>query len=53
MDRKNLVEIKAGEVGTGILIEHDGYISPEVGNNKQLFESYKRLNDITIFLFAL
>lgn len=45
MNRKNLVEIKAGEVGTGILIEHDGYISPEVGNNKQLFESYKRLNE--------
>ena len=45
MDRSNLVEIKRGQTGTGLLIESDGYISPEVGNNKQLFESYRKLNE--------
>ena len=38
MDRKNLVEIRKGESGTGLLIEHDGYISMECGDNKKLFE---------------
>ena len=38
MDRKKLVEIKKGEEGTGLLIEHDGYISSECGENKKLFE---------------
>lgn len=38
MERKDLVEIKKGQTGTGLLIEHDGYISAEVGNNKKLFE---------------
>jgi hypothetical protein len=45
MDRSNLVEIKKGQTGTGLLIESDGYISPEVGDNKQLFESYRKLNE--------
>lgn len=45
MDRSNLVEIKKGETGTGLLIEHDGYISLDCGNNKQLFESYKKINE--------
>lgn len=45
MDRNNLVEIKRGQTGTGLLIESDGYISSEVGNNKQLFESYRKLNE--------
>lgn len=45
MNRTNLVEIKRGEEGTGLLIEHDGYISTECGNNKQLFESYRKLNE--------
>lgn len=45
MDRSNLVEIKKGETGTGLLIEHDGYISIDCGNNKQLFESYKKINE--------
>ena len=45
MDRKELREIKKGEIGTGILIEHDGYISKECGNNKQLFESFQKLNE--------
>lgn len=39
MDRQNLVEIKKGQTGTGLLIEHDGYISSECGNNKKLFEA--------------
>ena len=38
MEKKNLVEIKRGEEGHGLLIEHDGYISVDCGNNKQLFD---------------
>lgn len=38
MEKGNLVEIKKGQTGTGLLIEHDGYISPEIGENKKLFE---------------
>lgn len=37
--------INKGETGTGLLIEHDGYISIDCGNNKQLFESYKKINE--------
>lgn len=47
MDRGNLVEIKKGQEGTGILTEHDGFISPEIGENRALFESYKRMNEST------
>lgn len=42
MENKKLNEIKKGEEGHGLLIEHDGYISIDCGNNKQLFESYKK-----------
>lgn len=42
MAKGSLVEIKKGEVGTGLLIEHDGYISPEIGENKKLFEDINR-----------
>ena len=45
MDRSNLLEIKKGQTGTGLLIEHDGYISLDCGNNKQLFESYRKMNE--------
>ena len=45
MEKKNLVEIKRGEEGHGLLIEHDGYISVDCGNNKQLFESFRNLNE--------
>lgn len=38
MEKKDLVEIKRGQTGTGLLIEHDGYISSEIGNNRKLFE---------------
>jgi hypothetical protein len=39
MTKTELVEIKRNSVGTGLLIEHDGYISMSEGNNKQIFES--------------
>lgn len=45
MDRTNLVEIKKGQTGTGILIENDGYITMHEGKNRELFESYKKLNE--------
>ena len=45
MDRKNLVEIRKGESGTGLLIEHDGYISIECGDNKKLFEEINSNTD--------
>ena len=45
MDRKNLVEITKGKTGTGLLIESDGYISVDCGDNKQLFESYRKMNE--------
>lgn len=39
MEKYKLVEIKKDETGTGLLIEHDaGFISPEIGDNKKLFE---------------
>ena len=38
---EKLVEIKKGQTGRGILIEHDGYISMEADDNKRLFESIK------------
>lgn len=34
-----LVEIKKNNTGTGLLIERDGYISMDSGNNKKLYES--------------
>lgn len=40
-----LVEIKKGQTGTGMLIENDGYISPDDKANKELFESCKKLNE--------
>lgn len=38
MNKTNLVEVKKDEAGTGLLIEHDGYISSDCGENKKLFE---------------
>lgn len=38
MDKKELVEIKKGQTGTGLLIENDGYISLDLAGNKKLFE---------------
>lgn len=43
MDRSNLVEIKKGQTGTGLLIESDGYISMSEGDNKKFLEEHKRL----------
>lgn len=45
MDRKNLVEIRKGESGTGLLIEHDGYVSVDCGDNKKLFEDINSNTD--------
>lgn len=39
MNKTDLKEIKKGAEGTGLLIEHDGYISMSEGKNKQLKES--------------
>lgn len=39
MDRKNLVEIKKGQLGTGLLIENDGYMTLDSNDNKLLKES--------------
>ena len=42
MEKNKLVEIKRGETGTGLLIEHDaGFISVDVGENKKLFEDIR------------
>jgi len=45
MAKNTIQEIKAGQTGTGLLIEHDGYISMSEGKNKTLMESYKSLNE--------
>lgn len=44
MDKTELCEIKKGKIGTGLLIEQDGYIS--LSDNKQLTESsFNRQNE--------
>lgn len=45
MSKKNLTEITKNKIGTGLLIENDGYISMSEGENKSLFESYRTLNE--------
>lgn len=45
MEKNKLVEIHKGETGHGLLIEHDGFISKDCGNNKALFESFSKLNE--------
>ena len=42
-DRHDLVEVKKGNVGKGLLIEHDGYIS--MSENKELTESIHTENE--------
>ena len=39
MNKSELLEIKKGKVGTGLLIENDGYISMSDEKNRQLKES--------------
>lgn len=43
MENKNLIikEIKKGELGTGLLIENDGYIKLDDKYNKQLYEDIR------------
>ena len=38
---ENLKEIKSGQTGYGLLVENDGYISMNEGENKDLFESIR------------
>lgn len=45
MDKSELLEIKRGDVGTGLLIENDGYISMSDENNKQIRESFENSKD--------
>lgn len=45
MLKTNLTEITKNKVGTGLLLENDGYISMSEGKNKELFESTKRINE--------
>lgn len=45
MNREHLVEIKKGQTGTGLLIENDGFISTDCGNNKKLFEDIRTANE--------
>lgn len=40
MNKSELLEIKKGKTGTGLLIEHDGYISMSDKNNQFLKESF-------------
>ena len=39
MDKKQIVEIKKGNVGSGLLLENDGYMSLDMPENKILKES--------------
>lgn len=43
--KSNIQEIHKNETGYGLLIENDGFISKECGNNKALFESFNKLNE--------
>jgi hypothetical protein len=45
MSKHNLIEITKNKVGTGILVEKDGYISMSEGENKALFEEARRINE--------
>ena len=45
MLRNNLTEITKNKVGTGLLVENDGYISMTEGKNKELLESVRRINE--------
>jgi len=45
MLKSNLTEITKNKVGTGLLLENDGYISMSEGENKKLFESVKKINE--------
>jgi hypothetical protein len=44
MLKTDLVEIKRGNTGTGLLIEQDGYISMLDDNNKQIYEAIEHEN---------
>lgn len=39
VDKSQIVEIKKGQTGTGLLIENDGYLSMDEGKRKSIMES--------------
>lgn len=45
MSKKNIQEIKKGEIGHGLLIEQDGYISMSDTKNQPLMENIKMLRE--------
>lgn len=45
MAREKLVEIKKGEIGHGLLIENDGYISIQDEKNRPILENIKLLKE--------
>lgn len=45
MAKKNISEIKKGEIGHGLLIEHDGYISINEDVNQPILENIKTLRE--------
>ena len=47
MARTNLTEITKNKIGTGILVENDGYISMTEGNNKHILEEARKINEST------
>lgn len=51
MDKNNLLEIKKGQVGTGLLIEHDGYIQL-TEQDRALYESSKLNEDSSANVLA-
>lgn len=44
MDKSQIVEIKKGQTGTGLLIENDGYLSMDEGKRKSIVESREEGN---------
>ena len=45
MAKNTLTEIHKNKVGTGLLIENDGYISMKDGDNRLLYESIQKINE--------
>lgn len=45
MEKRQLLEIKKGNTGTGLLLENDGYMSIDMPENKMLRESVENFNN--------
>ena len=50
---QKLTEIKKGQVGTGLLIEHDGYVSLDMKENKLIKEAIEDFKEDAIPLRSL